>query len=73
MHSSHSIQPMHFLLVSRQLDDPFLRYGLSNVSPCKNTSEILEQNSPQKVYNRMSPNSNQVINMKGDNNYTVLE
>ena len=39
-HIVPSIQPMHFLFVSHQSDQPFLRYGQNSVWPWKNTSEI---------------------------------
>ena len=38
-----SIQPMHFLFVSHQSDQPILRYGQNNVWPWKNTSEFLKE------------------------------
>ena len=40
-HIVPSIQPMHFLFVSHQSDQPFLRYVQNSVWPWKNTSEIL--------------------------------
>ena len=39
-----SIQPMHFLFVSHQSDQPFLRYGQNSVWPWKNTSEFFKEN-----------------------------
>ena len=43
-HIAPSIQPIHFLFVSHQSDQPFLRYGQNSVWPWKNTSEILKEN-----------------------------
>ena len=43
-HIVPSIQPMHFLFVSHQSDQPFLRYGQNSVWPWKNTSEISKEN-----------------------------
>ena len=37
---TYYIQPMLFLFVSHQSDQPFLRYGWNNVRPCKNICEI---------------------------------
>ena len=42
-HIVHSIQPMHFLFISHQSDQPFLRYDQNSVWPWKNTSEILKK------------------------------
>ena len=42
-----SIQPMHFLFVSHQLDQPFLIYGQNSVWSWKNTSEIFKENLPK--------------------------
>ena len=38
------IQPTHFLFVSHESDQSFLRYGQNNVWPWKNTSEIFKAN-----------------------------
>ena len=46
-HIVPSIQPMHFLFVSHQSDQPFLRYGQKSVWPWKNTSEIFKENLPK--------------------------
>ena len=46
-HIVPSIQPMHFLFVSHQSDQPFLRYGQNNVWPWKNTPEFLKENLPK--------------------------
>ena len=46
-HIIPSIQPMHFLFVSHQSDQPFLRYGQNRVWPWKNTSKILKENLPK--------------------------
>ena len=59
-----SIQLMHFLFVSHQSDQLFLRYGQNSVWPWKNTSKIFKENLQKiKVSNRTSPKSNQVITM----------
>ena len=42
-----SIQPMHFLFVSHQSHQPFLRYGQNSVWPWKNTSKILNGTLPK--------------------------
>ena len=46
-HIIPSIQPMHFLFVSHQSDQPFLRYGQNSVWPWKNTSEFFKKNLPK--------------------------
>ena len=46
-HIVPSIQPMHFLFVSHQSDQPFLRYGQNSVWPWKNTSKIFKENLPK--------------------------
>ena len=38
---------MHFLFVSHQSDQPFLRYGQNSVWPWKITSEIFKENLPK--------------------------
>ena len=43
-HIVPSIQPMHFLFVSHQSDQPFLRYSQNSVWPWKNTSDIFKEN-----------------------------
>ena len=43
-HIVPSIQPMHFLFVSHQSYQPFLRYGQNSVWPWKNTSKIFKEN-----------------------------
>ena len=47
-HSSPSIQTMHFLLVSHQSDQPFLRYDQYSVWHWKDTSEISKENLAKK-------------------------
>ena len=42
-HIVPSIQPMYFLFVSHQSDQPFLRYGQNSVWPWKNTSIIFKK------------------------------
>ena len=42
-----SIQPMHFLFISHQSDQPFLRYGQNNVWPWKNTTKFFKENLPK--------------------------
>ena len=42
-HIVPSIQPMHFLFVSHQSDQPLLRYGQNSVWPWKYTSEFLRK------------------------------
>ena len=55
---------MHFLFVSHQSDQPFLRYGQNSGWPWKNTSEIFKRKFVKiTVFNRISPKSNQVITM----------
>ena len=46
-HIVPSIQPMYFLFISHQSDQPFLRYGQNGFWPWKNTSEIFKQNLPK--------------------------
>ena len=46
-HIIPSIQPMHFLFVSHQSDQPLLRYGQKSVWPWKNTSKIFKENLPK--------------------------
>ena len=46
-HIVPSIQPMHFLFVLHQSDQPFLRYGQNSVWPWKNTSEFFKENLPK--------------------------
>ena len=41
-HIIPSIEPIHFLFISHQSDQPFLRYG-----PWKNTSEFFKENLPK--------------------------
>ena len=43
-HIVPSMQPMHFLFVSHQSDQPFLRYGQKSVWPWKNTFDFLKEN-----------------------------
>ena len=64
-HIVSSIQPMHFLFVSHQSDQPFLRYGQNSVWPWNNTSEILKEICQNTFVNKTSPKSNQVITMTG--------
>ena len=49
-HIVPSIQPMHFLFVSHQSDQPFLRYGQKNEWPWKITSEILKKICQNKSF-----------------------
>ena len=50
-HIVPSIQPMHFLFVSHQSDQPFLRYGQKCVWPWKNTSKFfVNENLPKLKY-----------------------
>ena len=49
-HIIPSIQPMHFLFVSHQSDQPLLRYGQYRVWPWKNTSEIFNENLPKSQF-----------------------
>ena len=44
-HIIPSIEPMHFLFLSHQSDQPFLRYGQKK--PWKNTSAIFKENLPK--------------------------
>ena len=61
-HIIPSIEPMHFLFVSHQSDQSFLRYGQNSVWPWKNTSEIFKENNQKKqVFDRTAPKSNQVL------------
>ena len=46
-HIIPSIKLMHFLFVSHQSDQPFLRYGKNSVWPWKNTSENFKENLPK--------------------------
>ena len=57
-----SIQPMDFLFVSHQSDQPFLRYGQNSVWPWNKTSEIFIENLIT-ISNRTAPKYDQVIIM----------
>ena len=46
-HNILSIQQMHFLSISHQLDQPFLRCDQNSVWPWKNTSKIFKENLPK--------------------------
>ena len=46
-HIVPSIQPMHFLFISHQSDQQFLRYGQNSVWPWKDTSEMFKENLPK--------------------------
>ena len=54
---------MHFLFVSHQSDQPFLRYGQNSVWPWKNTSEIFFKICENNSFQQNLSKSNQVITM----------
>ena len=59
-----SIRLMHFLFVSHQSDQLFLRYGQNSVWPWKNTSYFFSRKFAKiTVSNRTSPKSSQVMTM----------
>ena len=60
-HFVPSIQPMYFLFVSHQSDQPFLRYGQNSVWPWN--TDIFRRICQNNSFNRMSSKSNQVITM----------
>ena len=53
------IKPMHFLFVSHQSDQPFLRYGQNSLTLKKHIRKFVKIT----VFNIISPKSNQVITM----------
>ena len=62
-HSIPDIQQMHFLFISHQSDQPLLGYSAKSVWPWKTYIRMLKENSLHKVFNSISPKSDQVISM----------
>ena len=62
LHVIPSIQPMHLLFVLHQSHQPFLRYVRKSVWPSKTLPNFKKKVS-QKLCDRMSPKSYQVISM----------